>query len=207
MLTDVWKRFKLTCVSTLAIVGAFFLAGCDPANEPNLVVEAVTNSASMSPERAAEIKAAALKLFDYQEGHWNSKWEWLGPDGDILGTMQGTETFKSIIDENAQMLKSVVPAFEQTAYALLTYNEVEHKIIFMNAGAGGDYWIMKQDPETGTMVSEPHTNPDGTTTILRFTILRQTPDEMDIQMDSSKDGGQVWVVGFKQYMKRVKRDG
>ena len=50
------------------------------------------------------------------------------------------------------MLTNTVPSMNQTSYAMLSYNPVEHKIAFLNVGPGGDYWVMKQDPETGKWI-------------------------------------------------------
>ncbi|NNE58546.1 MAG: hypothetical protein HKN36_10590 [Hellea sp.] len=161
-------------------------------------------TAVVDQTRAAEIKQAAMDLFAYQDGKWNARWDWYGPDGTIAGTTQGREEFSPLVDAHSQMLYTEVPAQNQTSYAMLTYNEVEQKIIFLNAGPKGDYWIMRMDPETGTMISDPHKNPDGSEMIIKFTTLRQVADEIDVQMETSTDNGQTWTLAFKQFMTRAK---
>lgn len=186
----------MTIIKTLSLVGVYLgmsvlLIGCQSPNQSEPVEnrtaemtlkDAGLSLADISPEWALEIEKVAMDLFAYQAGTWTSKWEWVGPDGEVLGIMEGTEEFTPLVDKYSQMLTNKVPSMNQTSFAMLSYNPVEHKIAFLNVGANGDYWIMKQDPETGTMISEPHLNPDGVVMHLRFTTLRQEPDEMDVQM-------------------------
>jgi len=146
--------------------------------------------------------AAAKTLFAYQEGVWDSKWDWVDPEGKLLGSVEGVETFTTILDGAVQEILNEVPAFGPNTKAVMTYNHVEQKIIFFSIGAKGDYWLMKQNPVTGNMVSEPHANPDGSSQIIRFTTMRKIDNEMDIIMESSKDGGATWVKAFTQYMVR-----
>ena len=162
---------------------------------------------TISDARAAEIKQAALDLFAWQEGRWASKWEWLDKDGNVVGTFEGEEEFKPLVDEYSQMMINRVPSQNQISYVLLSYNPVEHEIAFLNVGPKGQYWVMKQDPETMTMVSEPTLLPNGQEITLRFTTLRKDADSMDVQMERSLDRGQTWQVGFRQYMTRIKDDG
>lgn len=198
-----WIASCLICVSLIACETKEPEEPTEVRTAEIALEEAGLTKTDLDPERADEIEKAAMDLFAYQEGKWTSKWDWLGPDGKLLGTLEGTETFSPLVDGYSQMLTNTVPSMNQTSYAMLSYNPVEQKIAFLNVGAGGDYWIMKQDPETGTMISDPHTNPDGSVTLLRFTTLRQEPNEMDIQMESSMDGGKTWTIGFKQSMTRV----
>ena len=160
------------------------------------------DAAAISEDRAAEIKQAAMDLFAYQLGRWDSRWDIYDGEGKIVRSFTGVEEFKPLVDDHSQMLINNVPEQDQTTYAMLSYNEIEHKIIFLNAGPRGDYWIMRQDPETGTMISEPHKNADGSEVIIKFSTLRQTADAFDVKMDISRDNGQTWQLVNKQYLTR-----
>lgn len=191
----------------ISIIAIAILSACQSEVPQSNVVDppkAEVLAPVVDETRAAEIKQAAMDLFAYQEGVWNAKWDWYGPDGEIVGSIEGTEEFKPLVDEYSQMLINTIPSQNQTSYAMLSYNELEQKIIFLNVGAKGDYWIMRQDPETGTMISDPHLNPDGSEMIIKFTTLRQVEDAFDVQMESSTDSGETWTLGFKQYLTRVK---
>ena len=167
---------------------------------------AENDDASISEDRAAEIKQAAMDLFAYQLGRWDSRWDIYDGDGNIVRSFTGVEEFKPLVDDHSQMLINNVPEQNQTTYAMLSYNEIEHKIIFLNAGPRGDYWIMRQDPETMTMISEPHKNADGSEVILKFSTLRQTAEAFDMKMDISRDNGQTWQLVNKQYLTRKSDD-
>ena len=204
-------------IASLCLV---FMIGCSPSAKPDgattgqgVDVQTVANGLSKEVGQDGKnvfpnalSKPAAKALFSYQEGVWDSRWDWVDPDGKLLGTVKGTETFTTRLDGTVQELINDVPDMGPKTMAVMTYNEAEGKIIFFSMGAKGDYWVMKQDPVSGEMISQPHINPDGTTQIIRFTTQRKTDDQMDIVMESSKDGGRSWVKLFTQYMVRRTKD-
>ena len=187
------------------LVFGFFTA-CSPVNQATERVgkpvpkQPTTITQSLPPKEVS--LAAAQALFVYQEGIWDSKWDWVDVDGNLLGSVQGIETFTAILDGSVQEILNDVPDMGGKSKAVMTYNHAEQKIIFFSMGAKGDYWLMKQDPVTGNMVSEPHPNPDGSVQIIRFTTTRKTDYEMDIVMESSKDAGESWTKLFTQYMRK-----
>jgi len=151
---------------------------------------------------AAKHLQSAQELFAYQDGFWDSKWDWVDKDGKFLVSVTGTETFITILDGSVQELLNDVPDMGGKSKAVMTYNHEQGKIIFFSMGPKGDYWLMKQNPVTGAMVSEPHRNADGRTQIIRFTTVRKTNNEMDIVMERSMDDGASWTKVFTQYMVR-----
>jgi hypothetical protein len=162
----------------------------------------VITEEEVSPFSDEELKTKATELFAYQEGVWDSKWDYIDADGELLGTLEGVETFTTVLDGNIQELINDVPASKFKTKAYMTYNEQEKKILFVSIGPKGDYWILKQDVVSGDMVSEPHINPDGSTQTIRFLTVRKEDNEMDVVMESSSDEGETWTKMFTQYMVR-----
>ncbi len=182
------------------------LTACSPQGQVSKQVEKqvtrpVETSHETLPPKEVSL-AAAETLFAYQEGVWDSKWDWVDADGKLLGSLTGVETFTTILDGSVQEILNDVPDMGGKSKTVMTYNHAQQKIIFFSMGAKGDYWLMKQDPVTGNMVSEPHPNPDGTVQIIRFSTVRKTNNEIDIVMESSSDKGLTWVKLFTQYMVR-----
>lgn len=172
---------------------------------PNLD-NATLNTDNLITPAMTEAEKAAMDLFAYQEGVWDSTWTWFDEAGNVTNTMTGTETFSYLTDKHSQMLTNVVPGLKQTSYAMLAFNPARQHIIFLNIGPKGDYWVMRLNPLTGVMISDPHLNADGTETILMFTTVRQTPDLMDIQLTTSADGGETWNKGYLQTLTRKTYD-
>ena len=191
------------------------LGACSPKNtaisEPTKAEEVIAENTADTPvveeENSAfsdeELKTKAAELFAYQEGVWDSKWDYVDKDGELLGTIEGVENFSTILDGNIQEVINYVPASNFKTKAYMTYNEQEKKILFVSIGPKGDYWILKQDVVSGDMISEPHINPDGSLQIIRFLTVRKEDNEMDIVMEGSSDEGKTWTKMFTQYM--VKR--
>lgn len=146
---------------------------------------------------------AAIDLFIFQEGDWNSEWIYYDAEGKESSRISGTETFSFLVDKHSQMLTNVIPSLKHTSYAMLAYSPAEQHIIFLNIGPEGDYWVMRQNPITGVMISDPHLNPDGSETIQMFTYLSRNKNDFDILMERSVDGGQTWAKGYVQKLKRI----
>ena len=73
----------------------------------------------------------------------------------------------------------------------------------MNIGANGDYWVMRENPLTGVMISDPHINEDGSETIQMFTTVNRSENAFDVVMEASNDGGQTWTKGYTQKLTRI----
>ena len=145
----------------------------------------------------------AASLFAYEEGTWTSRWEILGPEGEVVSEFEGTEVFSYAMDGKALLLETRSEGQSSWSQSVRFYNPQERKIIFLSWSTEGDYWTMKQDVETEVLQSDPKTMPDGTELILRFRILRKTDDEQDVVMEYSKDAGESWVLRTRQYLRRA----
>lgn len=154
-------------------------------------------------DNMTEAEKAAIDLFLYQEGTWTSRWTYYDANGNVTGDVTGTETFSFLVDRYSQMLTNVIPARQHTSYAIRSFSPSEQHIILLNVGEGGDYWIMRQDPETGVMISEPRTQADGSTSVLMFTRVKKTENEMEVIMEHSRDGGKTWARGYVQTLTRM----
>ena len=164
-----------------------------------------TNSAAEDSDRAAAAEkneTLALALLSHYDGVWDARWDWLGEDGEIIGKMVGVEEYE--LSPGGYVLKALntVPEFDVVNYGLISYSPISLEILFYSVDNKGDVWIMRQDPATEVMISEPHLEADGRQLILRFTRLEKSAHEMTIKMERSYDAGQTWTTGFIQYMTR-----
>lgn len=186
---------------------AILLIGCAEAT-PEAVEPAAEAAADTAVETVniaeadPEFDAKALAFMEYHDGIWDARWEWFDEDGNLLGELTGVEEYKRVDDGYTQLMISTVNEMDQTSHSLLVYNPLKKEILFFASGAKGDYWIMRQNPVTGVMVSDPHIDAQGQEMLLRFTILEKSQDAMKIQMERSTNSGQTWVVGFHQYNTR-----
>lgn len=184
-------------ISTLVLIGT--LAACSgEGSGAQQSAEPVKTETVESVDLAAE----AAKIFKNMDGIWDSKWDRLDKDGNVVGSFEGVETFSYLIDDKVQRLYTEIPSQNQRSEALLAYNNVAKKIVFYSVDQNGDYWLMKQDPITGTVQSEPHLSANGKSQIIRFTTVRQTADDLDVKMEMSVDNGATWRHLTNQYMKR-----
>lgn len=168
---------------------------------PRVVVPAAVAQQLMAPDPLA---AKAAALFAYEDGTWESRWEVLDDEGNVVQEMSGTETFSYTMDGKAVLLETHTEGSSSFSHATRFYNPHEKKIVFVSISTEGDYWIMKQDAETEVVQSEPKLLPDGRTAIIRFTIVEKTEDEQDVVMEASTDGGKTWALRTRQYLRRVK---
>lgn len=174
----------------------------DTISEGVLIDEDITTS-DLTTSDMSDAEKAAIERFIYQEGEWTSVWTFYGEDGKASGNITGTESFSFLVDKHSQMLTNVIPALKHTSYAMLAYSPAEQHVIFMNIGPGGDYWVMRENPLTGVMVSDPHLNADGTETIQMFTALNRTDNTFEVVMEKSENGGETWKKGFTQKLTRI----
>lgn len=197
------------CVISVSTAG---LLACQDKRSPEVVqgsldaevmIDENITADDLTTENMPISQKAAMDLFVFQEGDWASEWVYYDAEGKESGQLSGTETFSFLVDRHSQMLTNVIPSVKHTSYAMLAYSPAEEHIIFLNIGPKGDYWVMRQNPVTGVMISDPHINTDGSETIQMFTYLSRSQNEFEILMESSSDGGQTWRKGYVQKLKRI----
>lgn len=174
--------------------------------EPEALAEKDLELDDLITEDMTPAEKAAIDLFLFQEGTWKSHWTYYGSDGNVRGDAAGTETFSFLVDRYSQMLTNVIPSRQHTSYAMRSFSPSKQHIVLLNIGAGGEYWIMHQNPETGVMISEPQVNPDGTRSVLMFTRTQKTENEMEVVMERSNDDGKTWAKAYTQTLTRVLED-
>lgn len=175
-----------------------------PETETPVMQEGGLTSDDLTNVSMTDAEKAAMELFAYQEGEWNSEWAFFDEDGKIVRTLTGGVTFSFLVDKYSQMLTNVIPATRHTSYALRSFSAAEQHIIFLNVGPEGEYWVMRKDPVTSLMVSAPHKNIDGTTVVRRFSDIVKNPNSMQVLMESSLDGGKTWAKVYVQTLTRKK---
>ena len=167
-----------------------------------LVLAPAIGSSRTEPE-SDPLRAKADLLHAYEEGSWECRWEILDDDGEVVSEMVGREIFTPSLDGLALDVVTRVDGRDTWNQGVKFFSPQEKKIVFLDWGTDGDYWIMKQDVETGVVESEPKTLPDGRSLVLRFTVVRKTDNEQDVVMDMSTDGGSTWSRRTRQFMRRI----
>lgn len=169
----------------------------------NVMIDEDITTSDLTTESMSDAEKAAIDRFVYQEGDWNSVWTYFDAEGNEAGRVEGTENFSFLVDKHSQMLTNVIPSLKHTSYAMLAYSPAEKHVIFLNIGPGGDYWVMRNNPQTGVMISDPHLNADGSRTIQMFTTLNRTENSFQVVMEASNDGGETWTKGYEQTLTRI----
>ncbi len=154
-------------------------------------------------EDAATQKAKALESLSEDVGNWTSRWEWLGPNGEIAGTQEGMEDYTVLIPDAVFMNTNTMSDPPAVSKALTFFNPVQDKIFFISVGQDGDHWVLSKEVGSEILTSDPHALADGRTLMIRFTTVEKTADSRKILMQRSWDNGATWENGFYQYMTRT----
>lgn len=154
-------------------------------------------------EEAASQKTKALEILSEEVGNWTSRWEWLGNDGEVVGTQEGEENFEELIPGAVFLNTNIINEPRSISKSMTFYNPVQDKIFFISVGQEGDHWILSKEVGSEVLTSDLHPLPDGRKLMIRFTTLEANPDSKKILMQRSWDSGSTWEDGFFQYMTRT----
>ena len=96
-----------------------------------------------------------------------------------------------------------VPEMNTQSVTHRFFDPIRQKLFWISVDNNGDQWSFVEEFDGKPSHSLPHLDADGSTTYLRFTALRETDDEVDVLMESSKDE-LAWKPIFRQYRVRKK---
>ena len=157
----------------------------------------------MSDEPNVEaLQQQATELMRKDVGVWNARWEFLDGEGNIASEAKGTQTCKFVIADRVLQIIIDVPELDLQSVSHRFFKPADRLVHWLSVDKKGDFWEFIEDPITKMARSLPHLNEDGTTSVLRFTSLRETDDESDVLMELSNNEGQNWVPIFRQYRVR-----
>jgi hypothetical protein len=159
-------------------------------------------SLSAQVPAAKPLPEEAARRLQHIIGEWDSRWEWVWPDGSPRGIEEGTEIARYLIGERVVELTTRIEGEANPSKAWMFYGENDGKFHLVSVSATGDLWKMHGDLDRFVITSEPHPNPDGSTSIIRFTHHDIDHDHLRADMELSRDGGATWTLGFRQYLTR-----
>ena len=143
----------------------------------------------------------ALEKMKRDVGVWDCRWEFLDDDGEVASQASGTQAMSFVIDDSVMQVMMDVPEIQIKSVTHRFFDPLRQKLFWFSVDNHGDQWSFVEEFDDQPSHSLPHLNADGTTTFLRFTLLRETPDEVDVIMESSDDE-KSWQPIFRQYRVR-----
>lgn len=135
-------------------------------------------------------------------GAWNVQTEFIGPDGGVTQTVEGSYAFEWVLPDRIVSGVSTMPALNQTSAILFFLRPSRGEIEMMSVGADGHVWRMIGPDEGPTRTTPDTPMADGSTMMLRFTRHDVTPNSFRSRMEISVDGGTTWRTGNRQHFTR-----
>ena len=138
-------------------------------------------------------------------GIWNCRWEFLDEQQNIVSAGEGTQTVSFVIEGVVQQLFMDAPFLDTQSVTHRFFHKTKQVLFWTSVDRHGDLWEFVEDMDGGFSYSLPHDDGDGTQTWLRFSSLRETPDEVDVLMELSKDEAH-WIPIFRMFRVRQKTE-
>lgn len=149
------------------------------------------NGSSLEPSQRA------LAKMQQDVGTWDCHWEFLDQEGGIASTASGTQTMTFVIEDSIMQIMMDVPEMGIQSVTHRFFDPVREKLFWVSVDNHGDHWSFVEEFDDQPSYSLPHSDLEGTTTYLRFTLLRETDNEVDVLMESSEDQ-ESWSPIFRQ---------
>lgn len=169
-----------------------------------LIFVLVFSQGSFAQEDDAELALQkSVEELRSSVGLWNTTTEFIGADGSVEKSVEGTYEFSWVVPDRVISGKSSIPAMGQAAGILFYIREAKTEIEMVSVGSDGRLWIM-----TGPLGGNERTTPEfatqaGGTGQLRFTRYNVAADTFESRMDFSEDGGEAWKQGNHQVFRRA----
>jgi hypothetical protein len=166
---------------------------------PPVVAQDVRNDAQSG--EVASLQRLATERLRKEVGTWTTRWTFLDAAGNVVNEVEGTEVRSFVIDDRVLQTVSTVPALERTSVSLKFFKADARMMYAVATDQDGDLWTFVEEVDGHVSTSTRHDNPDGTATYLRFSTLRETEHEIDVEGETSADGTN-WTPIFRQYSVR-----
>ncbi|MEP2987731.1 MAG: hypothetical protein ABJN65_16820 [Parasphingorhabdus sp.] len=161
-----------------------------------------TYAQDTSPENSTTV--LAKKQLRHIIGDWNVETDYIGGDGEVLGTVSGRYSFRWIVEDKIVSGVSNLPSLGQKAAILFFHNAQDQKVEMSSVGQDGRLWRMIGTEESEVRTTANETMPGGKTLMLRFTRHGVKPGKFESTMELSNDAGITWRVGNQQRFVRSK---
>lgn len=152
-------------------------------------------------ESSPDLAARAAAILAAEVGVWDCRWEYFGPDGEVVGAVEGTETARELFPGRVLAGETSLPSVGRESRGFRFYEPNRKKLMHISIGSDGDFWILEQEVGSDVLESRPHTNADGSVTRIRFVSLEHDDDRHVVRMEQLGDDGE-WELGFRQTMVR-----
>lgn len=152
-------------------------------------------------DTVAALQRLATERLRREVGTWSTRWVYLDAAGNVASEAEGTEIRSFVIADRVLQTVSSVPTRNESSVSLKFFKTDVAMMYAVSTNPDGDLWTFIEEVDGHVSTSTRHENPDGTATYLRFSTLRETEDEIDVQGDVSTDGVR-WTPILRKYAVR-----
>jgi len=125
-------------------------------------------------------------------GTWDSTWQRLNPQGEVVRTWEGTEEGSWAIEGRVVLLSTEVPSQNSRSRGFLYYSEADGLFHLTSVDSRGDLWLLSGALDEYVITSEPKPQRNGMELTIRFTHHETDADHFSSVMETSVDGGETW---------------
>lgn len=147
--------------------------------------------------------AAGIQQLRHAHGRWAATTELLTPDGSVARAVEGTYTFRWVIEDRVLAGESEIPELGQRSALLFYVVPGRGEIEMVSVSADGDLWVMSGPIDGNVRSTGDKSAADGGTIRLRFSTHEVKPDSFVSRMELSTDGGESWRPGNRQRFRRL----
>lgn len=148
------------------------------------------------------LREKAMEFLSWEVGTWRSREEILDADGNLARTQEFTITYEWTLDNTALHMEVRDDGKKDWSQVIKFYSPKDKEIIFFDVSTTGEYYLMRQDVESKTVLIKPNELGDF---LFRLRHMRRTENELDFVIEYSNDDGQTWTLTRRTYSKRVSR--
>jgi hypothetical protein len=165
-----------------------------------LALTQAAGAAALAPDPALQRSVDELR---HAIGRWHVVTEFIGADGAVARTAEGTYEFSWVVPDRVALGRSRIPELEMASGILFYVNEKRRVVEMVSVGRDGHLWVM-----TGPLGGDWRATADvdtagGGTSRLRFTRHSVAADAFESRMEYSEDRGATWKPGNRQRFRRL----
>lgn len=136
-------------------------------------------------------------------GRWHVVTEFVGADGAVARTAEGTYEFSWVVPDRVALGRSQIPELEMASGILFYVNEKRRVVEMVSVGRDGHLWVMTGPLGGDWRATADFESAGGGTSRLRFTRHSVAADAFESRMEYSEDRGATWTPGNRQRFRRL----